>query len=288
MLVDPQGHLVLLHLPGVIPDRLAVVLITFRGVLKIYLLYPKRSASAIAATLKHKAHSALKTRWGQDEEKHGVLVNDSMTLPSGYLSVSPAYEAQGHVSCQLLFKSHLTEPIQTELVSSLSIRSKVASEAVRASEQLDRLINIIVYLTHPGQFNTSLAARTHLRAVGTSDVKYYLGLWKSIFTGHTWVLNRKIRPHRDGQGFKAGYDYLTVLGTAFSQLHLRDINVTLDYRPGTVVGLPGRVLTHEVKDWGDGDRICIARWLRKNLLLRRSIPGFDWPLVSSFMDRFGW
>jgi hypothetical protein len=97
----------------------------------------------------------------------------------------------------------------------------------------------------------------------------------TVFTGHTWIINRKTPPHRDRGGFKAGFDYLSVLGTASSMISLCDINITANYNPGTVVGIPGRVSVYEVTAWGKGNRICVAQWIRERLLKKHGVPKID-------------
>jgi hypothetical protein len=79
-----------------------------------------------------------------------------------------------------------------------------------------------------------------------------------------------------------------VLGTASSMISLRDINITANYNPGTVVGIPGRVLVHEATAWGKGNRICVAQWIREQLLKKHGVPKIDWPQVSGLSTRFGW
>jgi hypothetical protein len=111
---------------------------------------------------------------------------------------------------------------------------------------------VIVWLTHKFQYQASVTALSSMRSFAGSDhqklshprIKDELNLWPSIFTGHTFIINRPTPIHRDSNGFKAGFDYLTVSGTAKATLSLPDLNGTCLYNPGTVVALAGRVFRH--------------------------------------------
>jgi hypothetical protein len=168
------------------------------------------------------------------------------------------------------------------------MRRTEVQNAHHCTTELDALMNLIVCITHEDQFQASVQGMAQIKRQQGDVIQQSLGKWSSIFTGHTWIINRKTPPHRDRGGFKAGFDYLSVLGTASSFITLRDINITAQYNPGTVVGVPGRVLVHEVSTWGKGDRICVAQWIRQRLLSKHGIQPINWPKVSGFNTRFGW
>jgi hypothetical protein len=145
---------------------------------------------------------------------------------------------------------------------------------VQKTSKMEHFINALVWMLHESQFKASAAAQTAMKiTVPDCRVKRSLETWPSIFTGHTWIMNRLTPPHRDKEGFNAGFDFLSVGGVAKAMLRVRDINMSCEYNPGTVVAIAGRVLSHEVTDIEVGDRIAIARWVRKAVLAKYGMAG---------------
>jgi hypothetical protein len=171
---------------------------------------------------------------------------------------------------------------------SQSLQFSEVQEALHCTAALDELMNFIVYITHLAQYEASVQGMANVKAKEGNVIRESLSQWASIFTGQTWIINKKSPPHCDSSGFTAGFDYLTVLGTASSMLTLQDVNITAKYQPGTVVGLPGKALTHEVREWGEGDRICVANWIRKRLLIDHGANDVTWPQVTDITATFGW
>lgn len=69
------------------------------------------------------------------------------------------------------------------------------------------------------------------------------------------------------------YDMLATLGQyPKCDLNLPGLGLTLDYSPGTVVGLLGMVLEHEVTGF-KGERLCYAYFMRDRV--------HEWAKVSS-------
>lgn len=154
------------------------------------------------------------------------------------------------------------------------VQSKTSIETLHKTGKMEHFINALVWMLHEPQYKASISAQ---RAMKTSKIdcqaKKALEHWPSTFTGQTWILNRTTPPHRDQHGFNAGFDFLSVGGVAKALMHVRDINLSCAYNPGTVVAIAGRVLSHEVSTVEDGDRIAIARWVRKTVLLKYGISG---------------
>lgn len=165
---------------------------------------------------------------------------------------------------------------------------------------------VIVWLTHGLQYNASKAAIEQMKALANTShqkfqhdqIKDQLQRWTSIFTGHTYIINRPTPVHRDSNGFKAGFDYLTVSGTAKAILTLPDINATCCYNPGTVVAIAGRVFRHAADridvdnhshdSFEGGDRVCIARWVRQQILQEFGLMAEDdlpWSTMAALEER---
>jgi hypothetical protein len=140
---------------------------------------------------------------------------------------------------------------------------------MRETGPTEHFINVLLWMLHGPQHEVSIFTQQAMkRSIKDPRVKESLNRWPSAFTGHTWILNRTTPPHRDSSGFNAGFDFLSVGGTARALLRVRDINLSCAYNPGTVVAIAGRVLTHEVCNIEEGDRVAVARWIRKAVILK--------------------
>jgi hypothetical protein len=79
------------------------------------------------------------------------------------------------------------------------------------------------------------------------------------------ISGRSTPPHRDGNSRYSWYDLLVTLGEYQNcRLRLPGVGVSFEYGPGTVVGLCGMVLEHEVPDF-EGERVCYAYFMRDNV-----------------------
>lgn len=184
----------------------------------------------------------------------------------------------------------MSNAIKNTLTPSLACTEKEVQDAIEANASVDALMSAITWLTHPKQYNASVAALLGIKLLTRDDrLRKHLNMWTSIFSGYSFITNRPTALHRDSNGFKAGFDYLAVSGSAKSILILRDLNVECAYDPGTVVAIAGRVLRHAVEKKGPGDRICVARWVRERVLLKYGMgqnpEDLPWPKLSNFVEQ---
>jgi hypothetical protein len=145
--------------------------------------------------------------------------------------------------------------------------------------QTQSLLDLLLLLTHPGQYSAAVQIMAQLRSdPALSGPHPKVESWPSdAWQGISAIINRLTPPHRDASGSKAAYDLLLAAGDAKrAQLLLQDIGASLAYGPGTAVLITAALLTHEVQQWGDGDRICYAQWLRKKSLIDNDIPEPGW------------
>jgi hypothetical protein len=149
--------------------------------------------------------------------------------------------------------------------------------------QTQSLLDAMLLMTHPAQHSAAVQVMAQLRADPVlSGPHPKVSTWPSnAWQGISAVINRITPPHRDLSGCKAGYDLLVSAGSAAqAELKLRDLGVTLAYKPGTAVLITAALLTHEVEEWGDGDRICYAQWLRRKSLIENGIPEPGWSTAA--------
>lgn len=112
--------------------------------------------------------------------------------------------------------------------------------------------------------------------------------WDSPFTAMQIIVNRLTLPHRDKGGCQTHYDLLLSAGThTDATLHLRELNVHLSYPPGTLSAICGKVLMHEVPDWGKGERICLAHFIKDDVHARFNLPRPSWPNQATYFAFIG-
>lgn len=110
--------------------------------------------------------------------------------------------------------------------------------------------------------------------------------WQSVYSGISVISNRISPAHRDLSGRLEWYDTLANYynGASTPLLSIKDLGLTLEYSSGTVAAFCGTVLEHEVKPWGDGDRICYAHFMRENARERLKVPPAGWATQNSYSD----
>ena len=76
------------------------------------------------------------------------------------------------------------------------------------------------------------------------------------------IFNRLMPAHQDENTQKQWYDLLVTLGHYQNcNLELLGLGLSLKYGPGTVVGLLGLTLEHEVSHF-EGERVCYTYFMR--------------------------
>lgn len=97
-------------------------------------------------------------------------------------------------------------------------------------------------------------------------LKEYVDDWGSPFSAMSFINNRITPAHRDSKSRKPYFDILSSIGS-FNQavLEFEGLGFDVVMRPGAVVGLLGSIVRHAVSDWGAGDRVCMAWYMRSSL-----------------------
>jgi hypothetical protein len=113
--------------------------------------------------------------------------------------------------------------------------------------------------------------------------------WQSVYTGIAIISNRVTPPHRDSKGKPEWFDLLmNYAGTAANpNLLINDLGLELEYPSGTVVGLCGTIFEHEVRSWGDGDRVCYAHFMREAVRKRLGAADPGWVYQSMYLPDSG-
>ena len=109
--------------------------------------------------------------------------------------------------------------------------------------------------------------------------------WQSVYTGIAIISNRITPAHRDSKGKPEWFDLLMNYAGDETQpkLLIHDLGLELNYSSGTVVGLCGTIFEHEVRAWGDGDRVCYAHFMREAVRKRLEAEDPGWVYQSMYL-----
>lgn len=154
--------------------------------------------------------------------------------------------------------------------------SPAALDWLDAVSESNAILSAILAVIHPKLYDAGWQTTKRLRdtpEIGPQDV---LSRWASVFSGVAVISNRSTPPHRDGSSRFHWYDILATLGRYRNcNLELPGLGISLEYGPGTVVGISGKALEHAVPNF-EGDRVCYAYFMRNNVHEWANVPGSDW------------
>jgi hypothetical protein len=146
-----------------------------------------------------------------------------------------------------------------------------------------RILNDLTALIHPDLHQAGMSALETLRT--DPDTAALAKEWTSVFTGIAVVSNRRTKKHRDGKSKLNWYDVLVSLGTQDSAIFgMPELGLKMLYKPGTVVALSGSIFLHEVGDWGEGDRVCYAFFMRAKVLEQLGEDSLEWGNCGIYED----
>jgi hypothetical protein len=121
-----------------------------------------------------------------------------------------------------------------------------------------------------------------LRKDHTIQPQDVLCWWTSVFNGISVIFNRVMPPHWDGNSRKQWHDLLVTLGSYRNcELKLSGLGLLLEYGPGTVVGLLGSTLEHEVSHF-EGERACYAYFMRDWVHEWVGVPENSWMATNCY------
>jgi hypothetical protein len=160
---------------------------------------------------------------------------------------------------------------------SANFRSPAALDWLEAISESNSILSAILAVIHPQLYDAGWQTTKRLKATPEIDPQgVVLSRWASVFSGVAVISNRSTPPHRDGNSRCHWYDILATLGSYRNcQLELPGLGISLEYGPGTVVGILGNVLEHAVPSF-EGDRVCYAYFMRNNVHEWAKVSASDW------------
>jgi len=136
------------------------------------------------------------------------------------------------------------------------------------------LVNAILRVVHPELYFMARGAMEKLHE--EAELTELLEIWASVFNGCQILSNRETPLHRDNNSCWEWYDLLCSIGPyADASFELPGVGLRFPYDTGVIVAICGRILRHGVSV-ANGDRICIAYYMRENVQRRLSSQLATW------------
>jgi hypothetical protein len=265
----------------------------------------ERMSALTATTLQKDSTKSKKGSWRENLKL--FRFNPNFRFTPGVVNLSPGWFAQAHeVGLQHHRNSDLAmsdrqQRLEDKIVTSKHMQHSEGHSFIKRIRGFNVLTNAILALTHPKLHQAGVKAISMLKNPSTSgkiemDIHPKVKYWNSAFSGLSVINNRETTRHRDAKGTEEWYDLLFSCGDhSDAYLGVPELGAKLSYDPGTVVLIAGYVFSHKVDEW-EGERICLAYYLRNRVHERLRVLGPSWIYHSTylnhmngkFVDRQGW
>jgi len=162
-------------------------------------------------------------------------------------------------------------------------RTAAARDWVQQMEETCALLGGIVSIINPAQFESGIACieaiRSHPAKVAKREyLEELLETWTSPYVAFSIMNNRDTPLHRDNKGGYRSMDLLTSVGNYINgRFSMPGLGIEFWYRPGSVIGIAGRVVRHGAT--AEGERLCIAQYMRENVLKAVNVSEPDWSRI---------
>lgn len=124
-------------------------------------------------------------------------------------------------------------------------------------------MSAMLRITHPELYAMARESMSALRKL--DHLQDVVMLWTSVFSGCQVISNRETPVHRDNNSHVSWYDLLCSIGPySGADLEMPGVGLRFEYNTGTAMFLCGRLLRHGVSA-ADGDRVCLAYYMRENV-----------------------
>src|ERR1700741_2059125 len=164
---------------------------------------------------------------------------------------------------------------------SANFGSPAALDWLSAISESNAVSSAILAVIYPKLYDAGWQTAERLRDTPEID-SHVLSQWASVFSGISVICNRDTPPHRDGYSRFHWYDLLVTLGRYRNcRFELPGLGISLEYGPGTVVGLSGNTLEHAVPRF-EGDRVCYAYFMRDAVHEWANVSASDWMYINYY------
>ncbi|KAG1732856.1 uncharacterized protein EDB91DRAFT_1084601 [Suillus paluster] len=253
-IVDREGNIVTIYLPNILsPFRVDCVNSATKALRNLLL----RSIPS----------SSDKSSW---RSQGFVMPEEGGEFGAGRITVSPAYFMQRHEvlvksTCLAAFDTFWQQRLQDPMVTSASYKSVEVQEWLAALSTTEFFWNAITAASAPDLFKAGATAISRV----------------------VQELQESVKPVDIG-GAPSLFDLLISLGSGHkAKLVLADVGAELDYYPGTMNFISGKVLQHSIGPWGEGERLVIAHFMKDKIHSRVAVSRPAFPTQAFFLKMVG-
>ncbi|KAK7461401.1 hypothetical protein VKT23_008579 [Stygiomarasmius scandens] len=178
------------------------------------------------------------------------------------------------------------ERTSVDIAPSLSLRgdSDECDESatrtwLKRIEALQLTVSLILSVIHPELFEAGRGVLAFCCAPEShkGSTHEWASQWNSVYTALTVICGRKSPAHVDSHGSVKYLDALVSLGTATKpRMTLQELGASFSYKAGTLMFFSGKAWTHEVLEWGKGERICYASYMRPEMIEAHGLSVDGW------------
>ena len=214
----------------------------------------------------------------QSWRRNPAYFNSGISLTRGIVDIASCWFQVGRSvsDMQNLFHELLNafnqgRTSKPEVSRALKTPNSHVMEWLMGNQRFLFIITSVLAVVHRQQYEAGFAMLARIRAHPEllrepEEVWKVLSTWCCPFTGVSVISNRQTPSHRDAQTNPYWYDILSTMGTYTNlRFHLKSLGLSFSYRPGTVVALCGKILSHEADAIEYGDRACFAWFMREDV-----------------------
>ena len=149
---------------------------------------------------------------------------------------------------------------------SAAMRTESAQQWLSSIRDEAAILSGALAIMHPEMYCSGLQTMVKLgefaEEIGDTCMTAILAQWPSVYNVGSLMVNRASPFHVDRFGRPQWFDLLVTFGT-YSDLYflLPTLGLTLQYCPGTVIAMSGKMIEHGVGQ-ADGDRAVLAWYMR--------------------------
>jgi hypothetical protein len=144
---------------------------------------------------------------------------------------------------------------------------------------LEQFLDAVLKVVHPEMWTANQAATSQM----VQHLDFPLFAWPTSYREMDVIVNRVTPAHHDSGGANTFYDHLVSLGQGHNaKLRLDDLQAEFAYLPGTSLLFAGKVLTHSVPKWDDGERVVISHYSKDEVHERLQV------IKPSLPSHLGW
>ena len=155
--------------------------------------------------------------------------------------------------------------ISTDFIKSGS-QFSTTTTAVAEMQSLSLLVNTLLEKIDPSQFEALKTLHTKI-CRRYPAVQAMSSIDPLLMEGRAIMFNRKTPPHTDSLDPLRAWATMITFGnfTQGGECYIKRLRLRIRYLPGDAIIIRGRILEHEVEEWGPGQRISIAHFTHSSL-----------------------